>query len=128
MRRSVFLAVSFAALAAIIASASPAPAAPPAGGTVYWNAPPTAAKGSVSGSGTWVAAAGYTQVGSAVLYAVPTGGGTFSSAAGPPGTNPNKWGPLTVTNLPAGQYNIYPVMNFRDINSVVSTGVVPAVR
>lgn len=114
MRRSVFLAVCFAALGTVLLSIAAA-VAQQQGNYVGWDAgSPVAGQGTITGSGTWGAAQGWAPTGSAVMFAVPTAGGAFMSAAGKIGTNPNIWGPVQITNVPKGQYTVYGTIVFQD--------------
>jgi hypothetical protein len=117
MRRRGFVVICFAALGFVFASGSDALGQPPPG-VVSWAAGfPAAAKGQVTGSGTWSAQPGWAPFGTAVLFAVPTGGGPFHTGGGGIGMNPNVWGnpvPAKVQNLPTGQYTVYATIVFKD--------------
>lgn len=114
MRRSVFLAVCFAALGTVLLSIAAA-VAQQQGNYVGWDAgSPVAGQGTITGSGTWGAAAGWAPINNAVLYAVPTGGGALINAAGPIKMNPNTWGPAQIPNVPSGQYTVYAAITFKN--------------
>jgi hypothetical protein len=82
---------------------------------VLWGSgQPKASKGQISGSGTYVAAQGWTITG-ITMSAVPTGGGQVQTVAGaaPAGGN---WGPITITGLAPGQYTVYAIGTFKSEN------------
>lgn len=92
---------------------------------VDWGAgQPVPGKGTVSGSGTYTTAPGWS-ASSVVLNALPIGGGTPYTQAGPAPVGGN-WGPIQI-NLPAGQYSVFATMIFRSAGQQPDTKVTATV-
>jgi hypothetical protein len=80
--------------------------APPPGTCAYGTGDPTAGKGTVStgANGTYqINATGYNPTG-CLLLPVPMAGGEIPNPAAGPKPAGGNWGPVTVNNLPTGQY------------------------
>lgn len=102
------------------------PPPPPTNAVIWDTGSPVVAKGTITGSGTYTQAPGWQPMGQAVLYAVPTAGGPFSTAAGAivpaMGGPPNgAWGPATINKLATGQYTVYAVIVFNGPGGQQST-------
>jgi hypothetical protein len=102
---------------ALIVSAALATEAKAQTNAVMWGAgQPTTAAGSISGSGTYTTAAGWTAV-SVSMTALPTGGGmgTTVGGAAPAGGN---WGKITINGLPTGSYTVVVTIGYRKAGSL----------
>jgi hypothetical protein len=82
--------------------------------TVVWGAgqPTVPNAGTVSGSGTYTVANGWTPQ-TVQMTAYPTGGGMGVTVAGAQPANGN-WGPIVINNLPTGQYTIVAQIAFKN--------------